>query len=116
MTGWLDDWMAGWREGWIDGWLDGGMAGWRDGGRLTLPVAGALPEAVPGMVVGLPRTLASLPATLSLRHSSVGAAAALVLSVVAAAVATEDRGRAARGRLGSGWARRRGELHHTPTG
>ena len=68
------------------------MAGWRDGGRATLSVAGALPEAVPGMVAGLPRTLAPLPATLSLRHSSVGAAAALVVSAVAAAVAAETGG------------------------
>ena len=73
-------------------WMEGWMAGWRDGGRATLSVAGALPEAVPGMVAGLPRTLAPLPATLSLRHSSVGAAAALVISVVAAAVAAETGG------------------------
>ena len=39
------------------------------------------------MVAGLPRTLASLPAVLGLRHPGVGAAAALLLSVLAAAVA-----------------------------
>ena len=66
-------------------------------GRATLSVAGALPEAVPGMFDGLPRTLASLPAALSLRYSSFGAASALVLSVVVAALAAEGRGRASRG-------------------
>ena len=35
-------------------------------GRATLSVAGALPEAVPGMVADLPRTLTSLPAALGL--------------------------------------------------
>ena len=93
--------------------------GWSMGpitGRATLSVAGALPEAVPGMVTGLPITLTSLPAALSLRHSSVGAAAALVLSIAAEAVTVEDWGRAARGRRGSGRARRQGGIHHMPTG
>ena len=35
-------------------------------GRATLSVAGALPEAVSGMVAGLPRILVSLPAALGL--------------------------------------------------
>ena len=51
-----------------------------------MSVAGALPVAVPELVAGLPRTLASLPAALGLWHSSIGAAATLVLSVAAAAV------------------------------
>ena len=70
-------------------------------GRATLFVAGILSETVPGMVAGLPITLASLQAALGLRHSSVGAAAALVLSVVMAAIAAEGRVRAAQGWRGT---------------
>ena len=100
----------------------------------TIFVAGALPRAVPGMVARLPITLATLMAALGLRHLSVGAAAALVLSVVAS-VARGDRrgggmgrrgtveggsaevwGRPRRGRRGSGRVRRRGGMHHAPAG
>ena len=70
-------------------------------GRATLSVAGAVPEAVPGMVAGLPRTLASLPPALSLQHSSVGSTAALVISFVMAAVA----GKAGGERCGNGGGR-----------
>ena len=72
-------------------------------GRAMLFIAGSLPEAVLGMVVGLLRTLVSLLAALSLGHSIVGAAAVLVLSVIAAAVATEYRGRAVQGRWETVW-------------
>ena len=66
-----------------------------------MSVPGALPEAVPGIVDGRPRILASLLAALSLRHSSVRAAAALVLSIVKAVVVASGQGQVARGRQGS---------------
>ena len=78
--------------------------------------------------------LATLMAALGLRHLSVGAAAALVLSVFAAVARGERRGggrgrrgtveggsaeswgRATQGRRGSRRVRRRGGTHHAPAG
>ena len=102
--------------------------------NATIFITGALPEAVPGMVAGLTITLATLMAALGLRHLSVGAAAALVLSVVASVTrgncrgggmgrrgtveggSAEVWGRPRRGRRGSGRVRRRGGMHHAPAG
>ena len=66
----------------------------------TIFVAGALPEAVSGMVAGLPITLATLTAALGLRHLRVRAVAALVLSVVAT-VARGERCGGGTGRRGT---------------